>query len=44
MVWLENLDGEAFQLVWKVLSEEQKKKVLELTMYPWRYDQMHVSE
>lgn len=44
VLWLEILDGEAFQLVCKALSEEQKKKVLELTMYPWRYDQMHVSE
>jgi len=44
VLWLEILDGEDFQLVWKVLSEEQKKKMLELTMYPWRYDQMHVSE
>jgi hypothetical protein len=32
--WLEILDGEAFQLVWKVLAEEQRKEVLELTMYP----------
>jgi len=44
VLWLEILDGEDFQLVWKLLSEEQKKKMLELTMYPWRYDQMHVSE
>jgi hypothetical protein len=44
VLWLEVLDGAAFQMVWKSLSEEQKKKVLELTMYPWRYDQMDVSE